>query len=265
MKRVTGRWSPVIALVALLCCAGSPQVVRAQYADEELTALNNEIADLSAMFPAFTPYPWQEKEDETAFLYGDTKGIVHHVVSDGGRLHEKWRSFPLEGSVKEVFAEDLDGDGGPEIVVYTTGARIYVWETDEYELLWESVEENFEIVQAMVIADVDRDTPLEMVVAADNKILYYDGVEFFREREGRDFVEPSYMLIADVDGDQTKEIITNDGYVIDTNTLNIEWATDGFGYPISLFDLDNDGVLELVGEIGGALTFWDVKDRREIW
>jgi hypothetical protein len=264
MKRVTVKLWP-LALAAFLAGSGGAPGARAQYAEDELAALNDEIADLSAMFPAFAPYRWREKGYEAAFIYGDTKGIVHLVLYDGGKLHEKWRSFPLEGSVKEVFAEDLDRDGRPEIVAYTTRARIYVWETEKFELLWESVEEKFEVLHAMVIADVDRDAPLEMVIAADNKILYYDGVEHFREREGRDFVEPSFMLIADVDGDLTNEIITNDGYVIDTNTLNIEWATDGFGYPISLFDLDGDGVLDLVGEIAGALTFWDIKDRREIW
>jgi hypothetical protein len=220
---------------------------------------------LAAVFTAFTPFPWVEEEDEAAFLYGDTKGIVHLIVSDGSRQHEEWRSFPLEGTIKNVFGEDLDRDGVAEIIAQTAAARVYVWETREYELLWESVEEDFEAIQAMAIADVDRDNPLEMVLVADNKVVYVDGVEFFREKEGRDFVEPSYLLIADVDGDLTDEIILNDGYVIDTATLNIEWATDGFGYPMSLFDLDNDGILEVVGEVGGALTFWDIEDRREIW
>ena len=252
-------------VAAALLVGGATPAAFAQYRDEELLALEAEIDALSAVFQAFAPFPWMEEEDETAFLYGDTKGIVHHVVYEGGRLRDKWKSFPLEGAVKAVFGADLDGDGKHEIVAYTTGARIYAWETEKYELLWESVEERFEKIQAMVIEDVDRDQALEMVVCADNKIAYYDGVEFFREREGRDFVDPSYMLIADVDGDLTLEIITNDGYVIDTNSLNIEWATDGFGYPISLFDLDNDGVLELVGQTGGSLTFWDIEDRREIW
>jgi hypothetical protein len=117
----------------------------------------------------------------------------------------------------------------------------------------------------MTIADVDRDAPLELVICADNKILYYDGVAFFREKEGRDPIDPSTLLIADVDGDLTNEIISNDGYVIDTNSLNIEWATDGFGYPITLFDIDNDGIFEVVGEVGGSLIVWDVEERRELW
>jgi hypothetical protein len=250
------------ALLAFLAHAGESL---AQGRTEELLSLEGEIADLSAMFPSLTPFPWTEKPEETSFVYGDTKGIVHHMIGDGKKLREKWRSFPLEGSVKEVFVEDLDRNGAFEIVAYTTGARIYVWETEKYELLWESAEEKFEALQAMAIADVDRDQALELVVVAQNKIRYYDGVEFFREKEGRDFIEPSVILVADVDGDSEPEIISNDGYVIDTNTLNIEWATDGFGYPITLFDRDGDGVLEIVGEIGGALTFWNVRDRREIW
>ncbi len=251
-------------LVLGMGVVGGAQVAGAQV-DEDVEALLIEIDVLSAMFPAFAPIEWDEKEAEAAFLYGDTKGIVHLMLSDGGRLREKWRSFPLEGTVRQVFGEDLDRDGRAEIIAQTSGARVYVWETRKFELLWESVEEKFEQIQTMGIADVDRDDPLEMVIIADNKILYYDGVEFFREKEGRDFVEPSAMFIADVDGDLTEEIVTNDGYVIDTTTLSIEWANDGFGYPISLFDLDNDGVLEVAGEIGGSLIFWDLEDRREIW
>jgi hypothetical protein len=164
-----------------------------------------------------------------------------------------------------VFAEDLDRDGRPEIVTYTSAARIYVWETEKFSLLWESVEENFEAIQAMAISDVDRDPALEMIVCADNLIYYFDGVEFFREKVGRDFVDPRRMLVADVDGDLTDEIVTSDGYVLDTNSLSIEWANEGFGFPMQLFDINGDGILEVVGEKGGVLQLWSIKDRREIW
>jgi len=251
---------------ALVLWAAEP--ARAQ-SDDDVAALVAEIDQLAAVFQTYAAFPWlDEKEgEEAAFVYGDTKGIVHYYVSERGRLREKWKSFPLEGIVKQVFAEDLDGNGRPEIIAYTRSSRIYIWDTNKFELLWESVEisERLATIQAMVIADTDRDPQLELVVCADNKIQYIDGVDYYIEKVGRDFVEPSMMLVADVDNDLETEIITNDGYVIDTNTLNIEWANDGFGYPIALFDLDNDGVLEVVGESQGALAFWDVEERREIW
>ncbi|GJM45411.1 MAG: hypothetical protein DHS20C21_22530 [Gemmatimonadota bacterium] len=252
---------------AVALAVSLPLTVAHGQSEEETAALLMEIDALSAMFQTYTDFPWLEDGEDASFVYGDTKGIVHHYVSEGGRLRERWKSFPLEGLAKEVFAEDLDGDGRPEIIAYTQKSRIYIWETQKYELLWESVDisERIKVIQAMVVADADRDPQLELIVCGDNKIHYIDGVDYYVEKAGRDFVEPSMMLVADVDNDLELEIITNDGYVIDTNTLNIEWANDGFGYPITLFDLDNDGVLEVVGESQGALTFWDVEERREIW
>ena len=249
---------PVFA--ALLLAVAAPA-----FAQDEVDDLLFEIDVLSAVFNTFTAFPWTEKEDQASFLVGDTKNTVRQYLYEGGRLREKWKSFPLEGAAKEIFAKDLDGDGRLEIITYTTGARIYVWETEKYSLLWESIEERFESISAMAIADVDRDPAQELIICADNLIFYYDGVEFFREKLGRDFVDPRRMLVADVDGDLTDEIVTNDGYVLDTNTLSIEYATDGFGYPMNLFDIDNDGILEVVGEKGGVIQFWDIKDRREIW
>jgi hypothetical protein len=250
-------------IVAALLVAGGASPSPAQVKDEAVAALDAKIANFAAKFPALAPLPMKEP-DETSFVYGDSYGVVHHVVWERERLHDKWQSVALDGPVKGVFAADLDGDGSSEIVAYTAKARIYVWDSEKYELRWESVEERFEGIQAMAIADVDRDAPKELVVCASHKVAYYDGVEFFREREGRDFVDPTAMLVADVDGDLTAEIITNDGYVIDSATLNIEWAADGFGSSIALFDLDGDGVPELSGEVGGSLTFWDLEDRREI-
>lgn len=252
----------VVMLVAGLAFAS---VGNALAQERDLPTLAAQVRALAARFPSFAIYPKPEKEGEVSFLYADTKKVVHLYESDGGELGERWKSFPLEGTVKGLFAEDLDRDGRPEIVAFTTSARVYVWSTAKFELLWESVEEKFQAITAMAVADVDRDPALELVIVADNKVTYYDGVEFFREKVGRDVVQPSQILVADVDGDQTNEIVTNDGYVLDTVTLNIEWATDGFGYPISLFDLDDDGVPEVVGESGGSLTFWSVTDRREIW
>jgi len=260
---MNGTPARLVVALPLALALGSAGPAPAQDRDPEVLAA--EIRALTAKFPSFVLYPHTEKRDEIAFVYADTKRVLHLYESDGGALRERWKSFPPEGSVKAAFAPDLDRDGRPEIVAFTTSARIYVFGSQKFELLWESVEEKFKMLSAMVVADVDRDPQLEIVVVADNKVVYYDGVEFFREKEGRDFVEPSAMLVADVDGDQVAEIVTNDGYVLDTATLNIEWATDGFGYPISLFDLDGDGVLDVVGETGGSLAFWSVADRREIW
>ena len=53
--------------------------------------------------------------------------------------------------------------------------------------------------------------------------------------------------------------------MFDTTTLNIEWATETFGYPMTLFDIDNDGIFEVMGETLGSIVIWDIQDRRQIW
>ena len=93
-------------------------------------------------------------------MFADARGIVQHVVSDSSGMCENWRSFPV-GAVRRVFVEDLDRDGRSEIIVYTEDARIYVWDTVKYELIWESTKESFETIQAMAMADVDTDDALE--------------------------------------------------------------------------------------------------------
>lgn len=249
--------------LAFSCFVASGQ---AAPTEGEADALAQEITALDAMFPAFTATTWIEKEIPLrAFVYGDSKGIVHLLIDDAGKLREKWRSFPLEGAAREVFAADLDRDGQIEIVAYTTKARVYVWETDSFKVIWESVSEKFTTIQSALVADIDQDNPLEIILCADNKLVIYDGEAFSRDKEGRDTIDPAVMLLADVDGDLSDEIVTNDGYVIDATSLSIEWATDGFGFPMTLFDIDNDGVFEIVGEAGSSLRIWDAEDRREIW
>lgn len=228
--------------------------------------LVSEIKVLEEMFPAMALCHWSRNPDETAFVYGDPYGLIRHIVTVDGELHENWRSFPL-GTIREVLTADLDNDGHQEIVTYTADSRMYVWTMKDYELVFDSsvIGEEFGVIQALTIADVDADDAKELILCADNRIVYYDGVEFFREREGRERIEATYMLVGDVDGDGSDELVTNDGHVIDTTTLIIEWSAESFGYPIRLFDIDNDGVLEVVGERQGMVTFWDIAEQREMW
>lgn len=225
---------------------------------------------LQAVYPAFALCHWTAEPEELEFIYGDTDGIVHHMTTKDGSLHEHWRSHPLDGRIREVFVADLNGDGTHEFIAYTSEPNIYVWERGSYDLLWEAraTDEDFGLIQAMTIANVDDDPTLELVLAVDGRIVYYDGAEFFREQTGRDEVDPSEIIVADVDADGEDEVVTNDGYVFDVRTMVIEWSTassGGFGYPMRLFDIDNDGIPEVVGETRGALKFWDIDEQREIW
>ena len=234
--------------------------------DKEVPELVAEIEVLEGAFPALALCHWSRNPPEVAFVYGDPSGLIRHIVTEDGKLKENWRSFPLESPIQEVLTADLDNDGYQEIITYTAESRIYIWTMKSYNLLWDSTGEDLGTIQAIVVGNVDTDPEKELVLCSNNRIVYYDGVTYLREREGRDIIHPTCMVMGDVDADGNQEIVTNDGYVIDPVSLVVKWSTEeGFGYPIRLIDIDNDGVPEIIGEREGTVTFWDVQDRREIW
>ena len=86
---------PVFAAVLLATAVSAP-------AQDEVDDLLFEIDVLSAVYNAFAPFPWTEKDDQASFVYGDTKNTIRQYLYEGGRLREKWKSFPLEGTVKQI-------------------------------------------------------------------------------------------------------------------------------------------------------------------
>lgn len=224
-----------------------------------------EILALAGKFPTLVPYHTTGAGHRFAFVFASAQGMVHHVVSDSTGLRETWRSFSV-GQVSRLSVDDIDRDGSPEVVALSGESVVYVWSLATFDLVWESRRENLGDVATMALADVDADEPLEILLVARNRLVAYDGKEFVREREGRDRLSASAILVGDVDGDGRSEIVTNDGFVFDARTLAVEWTDDrGFGYPMVLFDVNNDGRPEVVGEVSGALRFWDLRARRELW
>ena len=75
------------------------------------------------------------------------------------------------------------------------------------------------------------------------------------------------MVIDNVDKDEQPEIILNSGIIIDSRFLNIEVEWDKpFGDRIILFDMNNDGFSEIIGEFADySLRIFDVYARREVW
>ena len=73
------------------------------------------------------------------------------------------------------------------------------------------------------------------------------------------------ILIGDVDGDGEDEIVLNDGYIFDARFFDLEWQSpEPFGERMGLLDLDEDQILEVIGEFQGRyLRIFDIDLRRE--
>jgi hypothetical protein len=267
-----------IAIITLYCSlvAGtggtSPAVAQTRFLDriagQQVPAHIAEIEVISGMFDSFTISSWDPETDRLEFFYGDRKNTIHHMVFQEGEFTRLWRSPPLGGTIQDVSIADIDGDGDEELVTYTAKNEAQIWDyVERYKIRWESKRETkFTTIQSLVVANVDSDPAMELVFCADNRIWYIDGAGLIVEREGRDPINAARMLVGNVDGDPDAELITSDGFVIGTRSLNIEWtAPEPFGDPMYLYDFDKDGALELIGQQFGAIKAWNIRQRREIW
>jgi hypothetical protein len=249
----------VLTAVALATLAAGDA---ASQSPPSFEAFSADVTRLAEVYDLFTP--WPAEEGTVSFVWVDVRRVLHRSVYDGENLRDVWKSFPLSDDPRELFVRDLDRDGVLELITYT-GERIYVWRNAELVLAWESVNERFETVTALAIADVDDDDALELILCADGRAVQFDGSSFLREQTGGDEIASTQMVVGDVDGDGDLEVVTDDGFVLHAPTLTIEWTNEDFGRRLRLMDVNADGVPDLVGERAGGLQVWNLRDRVEIW
>ncbi len=215
--------------------------------------------------PTFAVMPAQNEPGQN-IVYGDRYAILHVVYITDNSADELWRSPTLDGEVYEVLVEDLDGNGTSEIICRTRGGRIYVYD-DLFNVRYENLREDYSEISAMTIANVDDDAAYEIVVLAGNGIIdYIDGAQFSREYRSTQSYRATEMIVGNVDNDAQLEIIFNSGMVVDASAGDIEWrASSQFGDHIELFDIDGDGIDEVIGYRNNnqPVSIFDVDEQQE--
>ena len=210
--------------------------------------------------------PRAQPEDPARLVLGEIRGFLHVYEERGGTFEEVWISEHLEGPVGGLFAADVDSDGLSELLVYTETGRIYVLDAADYRTLWSNPPNEYESITAMILHNVDDDEQLEMVFCGDGMLIIYDGLDRFEEwRSDQSNIQAVEIVVADVDGDDADEIVLNDGFVYDARFRDLEWQSpESFGERLGTLDLDNDGIVELIGEFpGGQLRIFDIDLRRQ--
>ena len=206
--------------------------------------------------------------EEGMFLaIADRFGTVQVTKMDGQGVQRVWKSVQLSGVPHEVLAGDLDGDGlDDSLICRTSNGKIYVWALDGYSLLWESLPSEYQRVTCFTIANIDEDRFNEIVMLADNRIVYIDGESFTKSFTSINEYEATMILCGDVDGDRRVEIVLNSGQVLDSITGDLEWEDERFSGKIELLDIDGDGMPEVLTEnpVNGPLKVFDVDHRSEV-
>ncbi|WP_439036008.1 hypothetical protein [Agarivorans sp. Z349TD_8] len=190
-------------------------------------------------------------------------------VNEG--YQQKWVypfALPAAGKIKQAIPADIDNDGQQEIIVvsdhgislisdltsmatlllysdkYLQHARIV--ETESGWLLG-YLEANSEYSYDHVVLKVVN-------IEQPNTLLF-----------SRDLLSAKQFVFANVDGDAQLEIVTNNGFVYDTETWENQWFySDGFGRSlVAAGDIDGDGIAEIIGDTVNHLSIYSAIDKSQ--
>jgi hypothetical protein len=253
------------AIAALLVLCGAAAVASAQ---TELTYSEYRnlawAADRLDHVAAFEPL---EGEVGMYFAIAERFGTVQVYKVDGRGVSRVWKSIHLSGVPEEILAGDLNGDGFDDaLVCRTNGGKVYVWTLEGYNLVWESLPSEYQVISCFTLANVDEDAATEIVMLADRRVYYIDTANFTRQFTSISEYDATMVRCGDVDGDGRMEIVLNSGQVLDSLSGEVEWADEAFYARIELLDIDGDGMPEILTEteIGGPLKVFDADYRSEV-
>jgi hypothetical protein len=177
----------------------------------------------------------------------------------------KTLDYPTDGAAS---FGDIDGDGIGEIVVTThqtatfAFGTIYAFEINGTDVAGFPVATEGGGVRTPVLADLDNDGALEIIIAVRNwpdgliYVYYGDGTIFPNWPQRMDYVPGSAVAVGDINGDEIPEIVAESYYGLHAFTFDGH-LMEGFPYfpgpgrvfsyssPV-LADLDNDGNREII-------------------
>ncbi len=216
-------------------------------------------------FDLMHPLPVEEGQPPRIIL-GDINGFVRVFEERAEAFEEVWTSEEFEGAIFALQIVDINADDLDEIVVFTDRGRIHYLDVRTYKSLWDNPPNEYQRITALTIEDVDDDPQPELIFCADGRLIIYDGSNQFEEwRSDQTEIKAVDIVVEDVDGDDEEEIVLNDGYVFDARFLDLEWQSpESFGERMGLLDIDNDGIIEVIGEFRGRfIRIFDIDLRRE--
>jgi len=206
--------------------------------------------------------------EEGMFLaIGERFGTVQISKLDGRGMSRVWKSIQLSGVPDEVLSADLDGDGLEDsLICRTSTGKVYVWGLDGYPLSWESLPSEYQVISCFTTANLDEDQANEIVMIADNRIVYVDGANFTKDFTSINEYPATQIRCGDVDGDGRVEIVLNTGQVVDSGSGEIEWEDNQFFGKIELLDVNGDGIPEILTENpgNGPIKVFDAGHRFEV-
>lgn len=187
------------------------------------------------------------------------------VISDfkDNKFSQKWNypyALPGKQKLEWLVYEDINGDGAKDIIAFQANTISVIEDLNKPAyVLWRTDEA---YIKRAVISDFDNDSLPEIaLLVSDNLfitgnyellVIELDGSEIFR----RDLPRSYEMMLANVDNDIQLEVITDSGFVVDTQSWITEWELeDGFGSNLAVGDVNGDGISEIIASSSGITIY----------
>ena len=199
-------------------------------------------------------------------VIGDIRGFIRVFEQREDSFEEVWISEYMEGAISNIFVADVDLDESDELVVFTDSGRFHYLDLQTYQTTWSNPPSEYERITCALVVNLDEDEQPELLFCADGQLVIYDSRDQFEEwTSDQTDLDTTDLLVGDVDGDGANEIVLNNGFVYDAKYRDLEWESpEEFGDIMGLLDVDNDGILELIGEFAGRyIKIFDIDLRRE--
>ncbi len=225
-----------------------------------------DLQDAFGRFP-FARVVSLDNGNAWGLIYVDVYGKIYIERATNRGWKREFEITNLGAKVKSYDILDIEQDGVLELVIATVAGRILIYNLDDYTNTWENIEDDFTSIEAFAIENVDLDPQVEFIVLANGTLYIIDSIDKSRQWISERKFTATELIVANVDKDEQKEIILNTGIIIDSKfyVIDLEWDKP-FGERISTFDLNNDGIPEVIGEFSDySLRIFDVYSQREVW
>lgn len=190
--------------------------------------------------------------------------VVLKYVNGQYIVHQRSRYYPRNQAILNIQVADIDQDGSLEILAILKGGRVHIY-NGKTMTLKRGFDSGLSEITQSVISDVDSDGVSELLIKASNsfRIISLDNFAIERSESGYSGYN---IRVGNIDSDDEKEIVL-EKYTLEAESDSVEWSyEDGFGFTYELGDIDQDGILEIIGILAhDKFAAFDAVEKKRLW